>query len=121
MMFGRLLHRYTIYALLGALAHDRILSAAKFALRRSLAFSYIGSVTARHSSSGHQPNIAAWYKEWNYRTLTEGATYAQLGQVSSTGNRSPFVLTAVDQVINENSARGTLPGKSEENQGGGTG
>ena len=39
---------------------------AKFTLRPSFAFSYIGSVTARHSSSGRQPNFAAWYKEWNY-------------------------------------------------------
>jgi len=45
----------------------------------SLAFSYIGSVTARHSSSGHQPNFAAWYKEWNYGTFAEGATYIWLG------------------------------------------
>ena len=25
---------------------------------------YIDSVTERHSSSGLQPNFAAWYKEW---------------------------------------------------------
>jgi len=41
--------------------------------------SYIGSVTARHSSSGRQPNFAAWYKEWNYGTFAEGATYIWLG------------------------------------------
>jgi len=40
----------------------------KFFLRLSLAFSYIGGVTARHSSSGRQPNFAAWYKECNYGT-----------------------------------------------------
>ena len=56
-----------------------ILPAAKFTLRPSLAFSYIGSVTPRHSSSGRQPNFAAWYKEWNYRTSAEGATYIRLG------------------------------------------
>jgi len=28
----------------------------------SFAFSYIGGVTARHASSGRQPNFAAWYK-----------------------------------------------------------
>jgi len=49
----------------GALAPDGILPGAKFTLRPSLAFSYIGSVTARHSSSRHQRNFAAWYKEWN--------------------------------------------------------
>jgi len=47
----------------GLLPPDRILSGAKFTLRPSLAFSYIGSVTARQSSSGHQPNFVAWFKE----------------------------------------------------------
>jgi len=26
-----------------------------------------------------QPNFAAWYKEWNYGTFEEGATYIPLG------------------------------------------
>jgi len=34
-------------------------------------FSYIGSVTARHSSSGVSQNFAAWYKEWNCRTFAD--------------------------------------------------
>ena len=38
-----------------------------------------GSVTARHSSSGRQPNFAAWYKEWNYVTFAESATYIRPG------------------------------------------
>jgi len=46
--------------------------AAKFTLRPSLAFSYIGSVTAQHSSSGRQPNFVAWYKEWNLRNFRRG-------------------------------------------------
>ena len=50
---------------------DRILPGANFTLRPSLVFSYIGNVTARHSSSGRQPNFVAWYKEWNYRTFAE--------------------------------------------------
>jgi len=74
-MFGRLLG----YTFSGALAPDGISPRAKFTLRPSLAFSYFGSVTARHSSSGRQPNFAAWYKEWNYRTFAEGATYIRLG------------------------------------------
>jgi len=53
----------------GALAPKGILPRAKFTLRQSLAFSYIGNVTARQSSSGREPNCAAWYKEWNYRTF----------------------------------------------------
>ena len=58
---------------------DGILARATFTLRPSLAFSYIGSVTAWHSSSGPQPNFAAWYKEWNYGTFAEGTTYIRLG------------------------------------------
>jgi len=61
-MFGRLLGWYTIYTLLGLLPPNGILPAAKFTLCPSLAFSYVGSVTARHSSSGRQPMFAAWYK-----------------------------------------------------------
>jgi len=57
----RLLHWYTIYAFWGLLPPNGILPAAKVTLRPSLAFSYIGSVTARHSSSGRQPHFVAWY------------------------------------------------------------
>jgi len=63
----------------GLLSSDRTLPGAKFTLRPSLAFSYIGSITARQSSSGRQPNFAVWYKEWNYGTFAEGATYIQQG------------------------------------------
>jgi len=63
----------------GALAPWRNLPGAKFTLRPNLAFSYIGSVNARHSSSERQPKFAACYKEWNYRTFAEGATYIRLG------------------------------------------
>jgi len=54
-MFGRLLHWYTIYTLLASLAPNGILPGAKFTLRPSLVFSYIGSVTARR-----QPNLVTW-------------------------------------------------------------
>jgi len=56
-----------------------ILPGAKFSLRQSLAFSYIGCITPQLSSSGRQPNFAAWYKEWSYGTFAEGTTYIQLG------------------------------------------
>jgi len=36
------------------------------------------STAARHSSSGRQPNFAARYKEWNYGTFADGATYIRL-------------------------------------------
>jgi len=42
--------------LFAALAPNGILPGAKFTLRPSLAFSYIGRVTAWHSSSGRQPS-----------------------------------------------------------------
>jgi len=29
-------------------------------------------------ADGRQPNFAAWYKEWNYGTFTEGATWAAI-------------------------------------------
>jgi len=82
-MFGRLLGWYIIYTFLAALAPNGILPAAKFTLRPSTAFSYIGSVTARHSSRGRQPNFVAWYKEWNYGTFAESATYIRLGDHQS--------------------------------------
>ena len=56
----------TLYTFWGLLSPNGIFSASKFTSRPSLAFSYIGSVTARHSSSGRQPNFEALYKEWNY-------------------------------------------------------
>jgi len=40
----------------GFLPRNGILPGAKFTLRPSLVLSYVGSVTARHSSSGRQPN-----------------------------------------------------------------
>jgi len=53
----------------GTLPSNGILLGAIFTLRPSLAFFYIGSVTARHWSSWRQPNLAAWYKEWDYGTF----------------------------------------------------
>ena len=44
----------------GLLSPQGILPGAKFTLRPNLAFSYIGSFTARHLSSGRQANFAAF-------------------------------------------------------------
>jgi len=63
-IFDRLLGWYTIFQRLLSLAPYGILPRAKFTLRPSFAYSYVGSVTARYSSCGHQPNFAAWYKKW---------------------------------------------------------
>jgi len=66
--FGRLLGWYTIHTFWGLLPMppNEILPGAKFTLCPSLAFSYIGSVTARHSSNERQPNFAAWDNEGIY-------------------------------------------------------
>jgi len=63
----------------GLLPPGGILPGAKFTLRPNHAFSYIGSVTARNSSSRRQPNFAACYKQWNYRTFSEGPSHVRLG------------------------------------------
>jgi len=44
----------------GLLPPDENFARCKIHLRPSLAFSYIGSITARHLSSGHQQNLAAF-------------------------------------------------------------
>jgi len=69
----------TLYIhLRGLLPPDGILQGAIFTLRPSFAFSYIGSVTARHSSSGRQPNFAAWTRN-ELQNFRRGATYIWLG------------------------------------------
>ena len=77
-LFGCLLGCYAIYTISRALARQNF-ARCNIHFTLSLAFFYIGSVTARHSSSGREPNFAAWYKEWNYRTFAEGATYIRQG------------------------------------------
>ena len=59
-MFRRLLGCYIIYSFSGVLAPIGILPGTKFTFRLSLAFSYIFSATAWHSSSGRQTNFAAF-------------------------------------------------------------
>jgi len=54
-MFGRLVAVHYIH-FWRLLSRNGILTGEKFTLRPNLAFFYIGSVTARHSSSGRQPN-----------------------------------------------------------------
>jgi len=66
-----------------------ILPAAKFTLRPTLVFSYIGSVTTWHLSSGRQPNFVVWYQEWDYGTFAEGATCIRLGSYH-VGHRPTF-------------------------------
>jgi len=54
-------------------------------LRPSLAFSYIGSITARHSSSGRQPNFTA---------LSTGRHLYSAGQLSRWALAHILVLSA---------------------------
>ena len=70
---------HCVYTFSGLLPHDGILLRAKFTFHRSLSFSYIGSNTAQYTTSGRQPNFAAWYGEWNYRTFADDASYIRLG------------------------------------------
>jgi len=68
------------------------LPAAEFTLRPSFSFSYIASVTAPHSSSEPQSSFVVWYKEWNYGTFTEGATYIRWAAITlGIGPHSIFV------------------------------
>ena len=69
----------TLYTFLGPLPPNGILPGAKFTLHPSLAISYWQRYTVRHSSRERQPNFAASYKEWNYGTFADGATYIPLG------------------------------------------
>jgi len=36
----------------------------------------------RYCTALRQPNCAAWNKEWNYGTFTDGATYVRLGRAA---------------------------------------
>jgi len=57
----------------GLLLTDRMLPGAEFTLCPSLAFSYIGSITATSQK------FMTSYKEWNYGTLAEGTMCIWLG------------------------------------------
>jgi len=68
-----------MYKFWGLLSPNGILLGARFAVRPSLALSCrpIGSLTARHSSSGCQPNFAAWHLHvsgWPSRSTMGGRT-----------------------------------------------
>jgi len=64
-----------IYTLSADLAPNGISTRAKFTLRPSLAFSYTGSVTARHFSSGFSQTL----QRRPSTTFADGATYIRLG------------------------------------------
>jgi len=66
-----------------------ILPDAKFTLRPTLAFSLAALLHSTPPASMSQALIAACYKEWNYGTFTEGATYIWLGS-HHVGHRPTF-------------------------------
>jgi len=78
---------------LGLLLPDGILPGANFTLRPSLAFSYIGSITARHSTSGRQPNFAAMVQEVelrNFRMQTAPAVFGWAAITLGIGPHSSY-------------------------------
>jgi len=89
-VFDRLLGCYTIYTFWGLLSPDGILPGANFTLRSSLAFSYIGSITAQHSNSGRQPNFAAWYTRNGITELSHRAP-----PIYSTGRPSRWASVCI--------------------------
>jgi len=56
---------------------DGILPGAKFTLRPTLASPILTALL--HGTPAAGANFAVWYKEWNYTTFADGATYIQLG------------------------------------------
>jgi len=78
MMFAKYFEHYTIILggaffvetlhthFLGLLQRNRILPRPKFTLHPTLAFSYTGSVTACHLSSGHRQKFVASYRVRNF-------------------------------------------------------
>ena len=58
----------------GRMTPSGILPGAKSTLHPSLDCPIL-AVLLKSTFSGHQPNFAMWYKEWNYGTFTDSATY----------------------------------------------
>jgi len=79
---------------------DGILPHAKFTLHPSLALSYFGSVTARYSSSGCQPNFAA---------LNRGRHLYSVGQPSRWALVHILVLSSFLLAFSQQSEIGCLP------------
>jgi len=69
-MVGGLIHFW------GLLSPNGILPAAKFPLRPSLAFL---AAVLNGTPAVVISQTVAWYKEWNYGTFAEAATYIRLG------------------------------------------
>jgi len=92
-IFDYLLGWYTIH-FPGLLPPDRILPRAKLTLRPSHTFSYIGSITARHSSSGRQPSCGM-VQGMELRNLHRGRHLYSAGRPSHWASGYILVLTYV--------------------------
>ena len=79
-MFGRLSHWYAIYTLLEAFAPNVISS-----VQNSLCFQVLRSPILAALLHGTRALVWYWYKEWNYGTFADGATYIRQG-----GHRPTF-------------------------------
>jgi len=66
----------------GPLPPNGILPGAKFTLRPNLAFSYIGSVTARHSSTVRQPNFVAFRRGRSLIAVARPSVVCSLSSVT---------------------------------------
>jgi len=77
--FDRLLGCYTIYTFSAALALWQNFARCKIHLRRPTSKSWVRQYWQRYCTALHQPNFAASYKEWNYGTFAQGATFIQQG------------------------------------------
>jgi len=77
--FGRLLGWCTtLYIHLGALAPWRNFSSCKIHFTSNSCVLLYCQCYCTALEQRRQPNFAAWYKEWNYGTFAEGATYIRL-------------------------------------------
>ena len=85
----------------GFLPRNRILPCAKFTLRPSFAF-HIGNVTARHSSSGRQPNFASFRR--GVTNFGRAATTLGIGP-----NSSSFFFLFLVLTYSQRSQIGCLP------------
>jgi len=93
--FGCLLDWYIFIRLWGLLPPNGILPGAKFTLRPSRAFSYIGTwqhYCPRHSSSARQPNFASWYKERNYGNVAPRHFQQRAAITLGVGPHSSFIV-----------------------------
>jgi len=79
-MFGHLLRWFTTYTFLRALAPDGILPAAKIHFAsKSWVLLYWQRYCMHGTRAAAISQTVVWYKEWNYGTFAEGATYIRLG------------------------------------------